>query len=71
LRSTSKTQYFVRTFSSECLAKNVLVNPVRSRIGLLEASVHQLVNSKLFEVWLFERLVRAPSSMWRIRVVFE
>ena len=46
LRSTSKTQYFVRMLSSVCLAKNVLVNPVRSAIGRLLASAHQLVNSK-------------------------
>ena len=37
-------------FSSACLAKKVLVKPVRSRIGLLVASAHHEVNSKEFEV---------------------
>ena len=39
-----------------CLAKNVLVKPVRSWIGLFVASAHQMVNSNEFDVLL------APAS---------
>ena len=42
-----------------CLAKKVLVNPTRSAIGLLVASAHQLVNSKLLDVCFFARLAAA------------
>src|SRR6218665_1523939 len=54
LRSTSNTQYLVRTFSSECFAKKVLVKPVSSVIGWFFASAHQFVNEKLFEVLLVQ-----------------
>ena len=46
----------VRMLSSVCLAKNVLVKPARSWIGLLVASAHQLVNSKVLEVLRRARL---------------
>ena len=70
LRSASKTQYRVRMLSSVCLAKNVFVKPVRSAIGLFRASAHQLVNSKVLDVF---RLLRPPacSATCESRVVFE
>src|SRR5690606_23222127 len=52
MRSAVSTQYRVSTLRSECLAKNVCVKPTRSAIGLLVASAHQDVNSKLFDVFL-------------------
>ena len=71
LRSTSNTQYFVRMFSSVCLAKNVLVKPVRSAMGLFVASAHQLVNSKLFDVLRRPLADRRVSPMCWSRVVLE
>ena len=69
-RSAVSTQYLVRMLSSVCLAKNVLVKPVRSWIGLLVASAHHEVNSNEFEV-LRPSLHAADSSRcWR-RVVLE
>ena len=47
-------------FNKVCLAKNVFVNPTRSVIGLLLASAHQLVYSKLFDV--FRRLLFPDAS---------
>ncbi len=57
-------------FSSVCLAKNVLVNAVRSWIGRFVASAHHEVNSKLFDVF-FVRFAPAASLMCWLRVVFE
>jgi hypothetical protein len=56
--------------SSVCFAKNVFVKPTRSAIGLFVASAHQLVNSKLFDVF---RLFRPPvcSATCSSRVVLE
>ena len=67
--SAVRTQYFVRMLSSECLARNVLANAVRSSIRLLLASAHQEVNSKLLEVFLAARDLF--SWTWRWRVVLE
>ena len=49
-----------------CLAKNVLVKPVRSAIGLLLASAHQLVNSKVFDVCFLPRLPPTVSLTCRV-----
>ena len=54
-----------------CLAKNVLVKGTRSRMGLLSAAAHQLVNLKLLDVFLPLRLPLRVSSMWDQRVVLE
>ena len=53
-----------------CLAKNVFVNPTRSVIGLLRASAHQLVNSKLFDVFRRLRFPDASARCWS-RTVLE
>ena len=42
----------MRIFRIVCLAKNGDVKGTRSKIGTLSESAHQLVNSKLFDVFL-------------------
>ena len=64
------TQYFVRTLSRECLAKKVLVKPVRSWIGRFAASAHQEVNSNELEVFLPRLAPVASFTCWN-RVVLE
>ena len=50
--SSVNTQNRVRMFRSVRCAKNVFAKSFRSVIGLFFASAHQLVNSKLLEVFL-------------------
>ena len=45
-------QYFVIIFNNECFAKKVRAKSIKSVIGLLLASAHQDVNSKLLLVRL-------------------
>ena len=64
-------QYFVSTFSSVCLAKNVLAKSIRSGMTLLFASAQKEVNSKLLLVFSFFVLPVFASLIALYRVLLE